>query len=90
MQRAQHCQWVKFIVSEILFDFIENALIYVAIFQCFSERLQREKEIVEERAERRMEILKNLVNRTVEEMDAVSTDENAAKVNADGCNNIKE
>lgn len=90
MQRAQDCQWVKFIISEILFDFIENALIYVVIFQCFSERLQREKEIVEERAERRMEILKNLVNRTVEEMDAVSTDENAAKVNADVCNNIKE
>jgi len=83
MQRAQHRQWVQFI-------FIENALIYVAIFQCFSERLQREKELVEERAERRLEILKNLVNRTVEEMDAVNTDENAAKVSADSCNNIKD
>lgn len=53
-------------------------------FQCFSERLQREKEIVEERAERRLEILKNLVNRTVGEIAAVSSDENAAKVIAEG------
>lgn len=81
---------MQFIFSEILFDFIENELISVAVFECFSERLQREKEIVEERAERRLEILKNLVNRTIGEMATVSTDENAAKVNADDSNNIKE
>uniref|UniRef100_A0A9J8BBI0 Kinesin family member 20Bb n=1 Tax=Cyprinus carpio carpio TaxID=630221 RepID=A0A9J8BBI0_CYPCA len=46
-------------------------------FQCFSEHLQREKEVVEER---RLEILKNLVNRTISEMAPVSTDENAAKI----------
>lgn len=57
---------------------IDNAL--MPFFQCFSERLQREKEIVEERAERRLEILKNLVNRTIGEMAALSTDENAEKV----------
>lgn len=50
-------------------------------FQCFSEHLQREKEVVEER---RLEILKNLVNRTISEMAPVSTDENAAKVIAEG------
>lgn len=81
---------MQFIFCEIFFDFIENELISVAAFQCFSERLQREKEIVEERAERRLEILKNLVNRTIGEMATVSTDENAAKVNADDSNNIKE
>uniref|UniRef100_A0A672NXQ7 Kinesin-like protein KIF20B n=1 Tax=Sinocyclocheilus grahami TaxID=75366 RepID=A0A672NXQ7_SINGR len=42
----------------------------------YNDRLQRAKEIVEER---RLEILKNLVNRTIGEMAAVSTDENAAK-----------
>lgn len=29
---------------------------------CFSERLVREREIMEERAERRLEIFKNLIN----------------------------
>ncbi|XP_042623356.1 kinesin-like protein KIF20B isoform X3 [Cyprinus carpio] len=42
-----------------------------------NEHLQREKEVVEER---RLEILKNLVNRTISEMAPVSTDENAAKI----------
>uniref|UniRef100_A0A671QQ63 Kinesin family member 20Bb n=1 Tax=Sinocyclocheilus anshuiensis TaxID=1608454 RepID=A0A671QQ63_9TELE len=42
----------------------------------YNDCLQRAKEIVEER---RLEILKNLVNRTIGEMAAVSTDENAAK-----------
>lgn len=32
---------------------------------CVSERLEREKEILEERAEKRLEILKNLFNKTV-------------------------
>lgn len=30
---------------------------------CFSERLLREREILEERAEKRLEIFKNLINK---------------------------
>lgn len=33
---------------------------------CVSERLEKEREILEERAEKRVEILKNLVSRTVD------------------------
>lgn len=36
------------------------------IVSCPSERLEKEREILEERAEKRVEILKNLVSRTVD------------------------
>lgn len=45
-----------------------------------SERLQREKEIAEERAERRLEILKNLVNKNGTEMATVDPAEDGTKV----------
>lgn len=45
-------------------------------FSLSSERLQREKEIAEERAERRLEILKNLVNKNGTE---TTTTENSAE-----------
>lgn len=32
---------------------------------CFSERLEKEKEILEEKADRRVEILKDLISKTV-------------------------
>lgn len=35
----------------------------VSVCRCFSDRLARESEILEERAERRFEIFKNLMNK---------------------------
>ena len=43
------------------------------MFVCVSDRLEKEKEILEERAEKRVEILKNLVSKTVD-LSAVGTD----------------
>lgn len=45
-----------------------------------SERLQREKEIAEERAERRLEILKNLVNNNGTETATMNSAEDGTKV----------
>lgn len=40
---------------------------------CVSERLEKEREILEERAEKRLDILKNLVSRTVD-LSALNTE----------------
>lgn len=40
---------------------------------CVSDRLEKEREILEERAEKRVEILKNLVSKTVD-LSAVDAD----------------
>ena len=39
----------------------------VCVCVCVSERLDKERQILEERAEKRAEILKNLVSRTLED-----------------------
>lgn len=41
---------------------------------CVSNRLEREREILEERADKRVEILKNLVSKTVD-LSAVNSDD---------------
>lgn len=42
-------------------------------FLYFSERISRERELVEERCERRLEILKNLVGKTAGDDDCVDS-----------------
>lgn len=48
---------------------------------CVSDRLEKEREILEERAEKRVEILKNLVSKTVD-LSAVNTDNSKVMTNA--------
>ncbi|XP_013878782.1 kinesin-like protein KIF20B isoform X2 [Austrofundulus limnaeus] len=47
----------------------------------YSERLEREREILEERSDRRVEILKNLISQTVD-LPAVSKEEKTAFINS--------
>lgn len=49
-------------------------------YRLSSERLQREKEIAEERAERRLEILKNLVNKNGTGDETMKSAEDGTKV----------
>ena len=51
----------------------DGVCVHVSLCVCLSDRLEKEREILEERAEKRVEILKNLVSRTVD-LSAVSTD----------------
>ncbi len=43
------------------------------LFFYFSERISRERELIEERCERRLEILKNLVGKTAVEEDSINS-----------------
>ncbi len=46
-----------------IFRSYECVFVCVCVCVCFSQRLAREREILEERAERRLEIFKNLINK---------------------------
>ncbi|KAK9530955.1 hypothetical protein VZT92_012427 [Zoarces viviparus] len=60
--------------EEVCAEFME---LYNKMEKDYSERLEKEKEILEERADERMEILKNLVSKTVD-LSTVSTDHQEA------------
>ncbi len=55
----------------MLYDDLDR--FHVILFFYFSERISRERELIEERCERRLEILKNLVGKTAVEEDSINS-----------------
>ncbi|KAM6951596.1 LOW QUALITY PROTEIN: uncharacterized protein kif20bb [Aplochiton taeniatus] len=62
--------------EEVSSEFME---LFTQMERDYSERLVKEREIMEERADKRLEILKNLVNKSVTECTNVSTDQDTSK-----------